>query len=204
MLLEAKNLSITFGDRTLFSHVSLAVEPGQVWAITGPSGAGKSSLLKVLTGELAAQEGEVRCSVAKGEIPQGLGLNEELDAEQNALVGQLKNRSFFATFAQWFRGQPAVATRLAEWGVRNSHQRVSTLSGGEKQRVGLVRAMFEPWQILFADEPISQLDDANARKVLLALKTEAARRGGALVLVLHHRALAQEIATHHLKLGGQV
>ena len=204
MLLEAKNLGLTLGDRKLFGGISLAVEPGQVWAITGPSGAGKSSLLKVLTGEIFAGEGEVRRQATFGEIPQGLGLNEELDAEQNVLVGQLKNLGFFATLVRWFRGQPGVAALLAEWGVRNSHQRVSTLSGGEKQRVAVVRATLEPWQVLFADEPISQLDDANARKVLLALKAEAIRRGGALVLVLHHHALAQEIATHHLKLGGRI
>jgi ABC-type phosphate/phosphonate transport system ATPase subunit len=204
LLLEAKNLSLTLGERKLFCGISLAVEPGQVWAITGPSGAGKSSLLKVLTGEIAANEGEVQRFAAKGEIPQGLGLNEELDAEQNVLVGQLKHLSFFAAFACWFRGQPGVAARLLEWGVRDSHQLVGTLSGGEKQRVSVVRATFEPWQILFADEPISQLDDANARKVLLALKAEAFKRGGALVLVLHHEALAQEIATHHLKVGGQL
>jgi len=189
------------GEKLLFEGLSLSVRSGEIWAITGPSGAGKSSLLKVLSGELLPNEGTVELFGRQGEIPQALALNEELTAGENVRVGQFKGLSFVESLQMYFQRDERIVPLLARWGVKDPLQRVRTLSGGEKQRVAMVRATLEPWQILFADEPISQLDDENARAVLLSLKAEALKRGGALVIVLHHRALAEEIATNHLVLG---
>jgi phosphonate transport system ATP-binding protein len=203
LLLKADKLSLTLGERLLFDGLSFAIGPGEVWAITGPSGAGKSSLLRLLTGELAPSAGTVERPGLQGEIPQGLALNDELSAGDNARVGMFRGLSFFNSLRLLYQREPGPDRQLARWGVKNAEQRVGTLSGGEKQRVAVARALLERWQVLLADEPISQLDDENARKVLLELKAEAVRRCGALVLVLHHRSLADEVATHKLKLGNQ-
>lgn len=201
MLLEALDLAAEVGERVLFQGITLAVFPGDVVVITGPSGAGKSTLLKILSGETEPSRGRVTRFCLQGEIPQDLALNEELTAADNARIGRFKGLSLWASLSLWFRGDPGIREKLGRWGLHKPLQRLGTMSGGEKQRVAVARALDEDWRVLFADEPISQLDDQNARLVLGTLREEARRREGALVLVLHHKALAEEFGTRELKLG---
>jgi ABC-type lipoprotein export system ATPase subunit len=198
LLLRAENVSLQQGGRLLFERLALEVEEKQVWVISGPSGAGKTSLLRILGGEMAGSSGKVQSLSERAEFPQGLALNESLSARENARLGAYKKRGILAP---WLLRHLKVDPLLNEWGITDPSQLTGSLSGGEKQRVALVRALLEDWRVLLADEPTAHLDDANARRMLSALREKAWQRNGSLVLVLHHRRLAEEFATHHLHLG---
>lgn len=186
------------GERTLFSSLSFQVQPGEVWVVTGPSGCGKSTLLHILGQHFLPTQGEVIRSGALAEFPQELALNDHLTVKQNALLTSLKGLSLWESLKAIFQGKLKVSPH--DWGLRNLHQLTSELSGGEKQRLALVRSLNENWNILLADEPIAHLDDANADRMLAALKNEAIQRKGALFLVLHHEEFTKKYATHRLRL----
>jgi ABC-type cobalamin/Fe3+-siderophores transport system ATPase subunit len=199
MLLQAKDLQLKLGERTLFEGLSFAVPANSIFVIEGPSGVGKSSLIRLCTKELLPDQGTLNRHELWGEIPQHLALNEELSAEENVQVGQLKGLSLMESFLA--AKQPRARAMLSAFGVPITGGRpLKKMSGGERQRVAIVRALLEPWKILFADEPVSQLDEANAEKALEALCAEARNRDGALVLVLHHANLAKKFGTHFLRL----
>lgn len=199
-LLYAEGVVPRAGSRALSAPLSFAVRPGEIWALTGPSGAGKSTLLKTLTGALPSPG--VRRASAWAEIPQGLALNDELTAAENVAVAQYKSLpTWRALLPLPSAFQSKAIGTLAELGLSAPHQRTGLLSGGEKQRVALSRSLLEDWRLLLADEPISQLDAANARRALSLLRDSMRARNGALLLVLHHEALAAEFATHRLHLA---
>ncbi len=200
MLLQATDLQLKLGERTLFERLSFTVPANSIFVIEGPSGVGKSSLIRLCTKELTPDQGVIDRHALWGEIPQHLALNDELSAEQNVLVGQLKGLSLWESLLA--SSQPHTRAMLSAFGVPTASGRpLKKMSGGERQRVAIVRALQEPWKILFADEPVSQLDEANAEKAMEALCAEARNRDGALVVVLHHANLAKKFGTHFLRLG---
>ncbi len=200
MLLQATNLQLKLGERTLFERLSFSVPANSIFVIEGPSGVGKSSLIRLCTKELTPDQGSIDRHALWGEIPQHLALNDELSAEQNVLVGQLKGLSLWESLL--VSNQPHTRAMLSAFGVPSASGRpLKKMSGGERQRVAIVRALQEPWKILFADEPVSQLDEANAEKAMEALCAEARNRDGALVVVLHHANIAKKFGTHFLRLG---
>lgn len=202
MLLKARNLSLRRGDRTLFEGLHFEVRPGEFWVIEGASGIGKTSLFRVLSGELRPDQGAVERPQGCAEIPQDLALNEELSAVENACLGALKGQPPWRTILGVPSGLARQArTLLREWGLAHPDQRLGELSGGERQRVAWVRAHLENWRVLLADEPVSSLDETHARRLLEAMRDEAARRNGAVVAVLHHRGLIEEFATRRLDLS---
>lgn len=199
MLLSAQNLSLKLGERMLFERLSFEVKPNSVFVIEGPSGVGKSSLIRLCTKEMDPTSGNIERNALWGEIPQNLALNEELSTEENIHLAQLKGLSLWDSMLS--SKQALAEKKRREFGIPAGDKPIKYLSGGERQRVAIVRALLEPWKILFADEPISQLDEANAEQALKALSEEAKNRSGALVLVLHHGELAKKYGTHFLKLG---
>jgi phosphonate transport system ATP-binding protein len=202
-LIKVQNLFLQIGDRVLVEDLSFRVAPGEVVAFMGSSGCGKTSVLKTLTQERPLQKGHVSFEKDWAEIPQDESLNPELSALQNVNVGLLKDVSFWSGFKKIKSEQPRIMELLKVWGLANPDQKVNSLSGGEKQRVCLVRALVTEWKILFADEPISQLDETNAHKVLSALREEAKRRNGSIVWALHQPELARKYSDRILVFDGR-
>ena len=187
---------------TVLDGVSLRVAAGGHAALTGPSGAGKSTLLAVLGGLEAPQEGSVvvgdhdlarlrgdalagyrRTTV--GFVFQHFGLLETLTAVENVELTLMLS------------GRPARARRnratelLAALGLadRASH-RPGQLSGGERQRVAIARALANEPQLVLADEPTGNLDEASAEQVAELLDALPARHDCTLLVVTHNRTLA--------------
>jgi ABC-type phosphate/phosphonate transport system ATPase subunit len=204
LILAAQDLSLMLGPRTLFEGLNFSLQSGERLVIRGPSGAGKTSLLKCLTKEIYPSSGGFTVWPQNwAEIPQHLSLNDELSAEENVCIGLLRGAGFrrqLFPFPAAFRKQAKEA--LTKLGIQSPNEKVRNLSGGERQRVAVARALLAPWDVLFADEPVSHLDDRWAQKVLELLSAEAKRREGALVLVLHQEALANKFGTKHLPIEG--
>jgi putative ABC transport system ATP-binding protein len=209
LLLEGRDLRLSFGTQTILDIPALSVSPGTICAISGPSGSGKSSLLYLLSGLIAGGSGTVLWSgtdlMAKGEaardrwrrehagfIFQDFHLFDELSPLSNVLVS-----GWFSRFSAAPRRARAQAL-LESLGVPMERRRTSLLSRGEQQRVAIARSLLGDPPVLFADEPTASLDGVAGAVVIDTLR-EAARRDGRTVIVATHddalKAVADQVVT---------
>jgi iron complex transport system ATP-binding protein len=202
-IVEAVSIAVRVGSKTILDDVSGAFEPGRTVALVGPNGAGKSTLLRVLAGEIAPQSGQVRLHrrALTAYSPRALALNR-------AVLSQHVNVAFPFSVADIVRmgvadrggakGGALVEATLDEVGLHGfAHRDITTLSGGEQQRVHFARALVQlaggreaggPG-ILLLDEPTASLDLRHQLAVLDAIRRRAS--AGALVIaVLHDLNLA--------------
>ena len=204
-LLEARNLVKTYAvDHraiTVLENVSLSAEKGEFIVITGSSGSGKTTLLTLLSGLDHPTSGEIFID------------DREITHASEDDLAPLRNRTIGFVF-QSFHLVPSMTAREnimfpAElMGDRNAHARAerlmsrvglsaradnlpSQLSGGEKQRIALCRAMINRPKLLFADEPTGNLDSENGKIVLAQLIDLKNEHGATLVLVTHNPEIAR-------------
>lgn len=204
-LIQVENVSFSFGERALFSHLSFQVFPGELWAVIGDSGAGKSTLLKLLTQEMKSPTGSVQSSVFASEVPQGLALCPGLTALETIATGDLQKMNWFQTFLGIPKKSLGKAQVLADL-LKLSHvqdQDVEQLSGGERQRVALGRALLQDSKLLIADEPVSALDHDLGEDVIKALRQKIVAQNGAVICSLHQRHLVRQFATHILEISSR-
>lgn len=200
--LRGENLRRSFGQgetRSLaLDDVSLQVEAGEMALLMGPSGSGKSTLLAILSGLLHPDEGRV---VSLGQDIWAMNDTErERFRLQNCgfifqgynLFSSLTARQQLEMVVRWGEGATArEARRRAEeilelLGLgRRSHLRPLELSGGEKQRVAIGRALIKNPRLVFADEPTSALDWAHGEQVVELLRNAAHDRGASVLMVAH-------------------
>lgn len=203
-VLQARGLTRSFGagavKTTALSEVSLDLFRGQMALLMGPSGSGKSTLLAVLSGLLSPDQGEV--------IALGQDLWRMTEPEREAfrrlhcgfifqgynLFPALTAREQLEIVLRWGEGVPARQARqraeemLGLLGLgRKGHLRPHQLSGGEKQRVSIGRALIKEPTFCFADEPTSALDWRHGEQVV-ELLCAASHEQGASVLVVSHDA----------------
>jgi putative ABC transport system ATP-binding protein len=203
-LLVAKNLTKTYtvDQRTIkvLDAVSLTVAGGQFVVIAGSSGSGKTTLLTLLSGLDRPTEGEIWID------------GQEISTASEDTLAPLRNRSIGFVF-QSFHLVPAMTAlenimfpaelmkrRDAEANARALLEKVglsaradnlpSQLSGGEKQRVALCRAMINRPKLLFADEPTGNLDSRNGQLVLEQLLSLKQTHAVTLILVTHNPEIA--------------
>ena len=182
--LEADSLAKTWGDRTIFSGISLRVERG-LTAVAGENGSGKTTLLKILAGLLRADSGDVAVRVggerATGDLRRrsvgwagpDLSFYEDLSGEENLL--------FFRRAAGLPLPPATIRERLAEVGLADAAGKLAgAYSTGMKQRLRLAFATLFDAPILLLDEPMIGLDVAG-RTVALSL-VAARRKVGVVVL----------------------
>ena len=208
-LVRLNGLSLRINDRWLFRNLDLEVPPGTFVAVVGPSGAGKTSFLNCLAGILSPTAGEISyVRSGRGEIGasafrkeigiifQQLCLAENNTVLTNVLCGRLNRYSSWRTLF----GFPATEKDEAFAIIHNLgiseyvHRWVAKMSGGEKQRVSIARALFQNPRIYLADEPVSQLDAYLTGRVLGLLKMEAKNRNRIVFCVLHDPRLVQRFA----------
>lgn len=200
MEIEAENVSVLIDGRHVLSGQNAHVHRGQTLALVGPSGSGKTTLLNTLglllrvDGGRIAVGGKDATRWTDGQrrrfwgqhaafIFQDYGLIDDQSVEYNVLLARLP------LFGVRRKDRAAVDVALARVGLEGrGREQVSTLSGGEKQRVGLARAMFRQAGVVFADEPTASLDRPNRDIVTTFLKSEA-ERGAAVVIATHDETL---------------
>jgi len=201
-LIEAREISKSFGQTQALRGASVAVAAGEILAVMGPSGSGKSTLLHCLAGIFSPDEGEIvfdgqrldQLSEARrtelrrtafGFVFQFGQLVPELTAADNVALPLLLNRVRRAAAYQ------QAMSWLARLGLEGKDgRRTGELSGGEAQRVAVARALAIKPKVLFADEPTGSLDSLTGEKVMNLLTGLTREEGTTVVLVTHDARVA--------------
>jgi phosphonate transport system ATP-binding protein len=204
-----RGLSKSYGRTKALRDVAVTIRPGEMVALIGASGSGKSTLIRHIAGLEVADPGHGRIEVFGGLVqhdgrfgPQARTIRRDVAVifQQFNLVGRLSVMTnvmigHLGRVPGW-RGTLGLFTRperdaargaLARVGIPQvCHQRASTLSGGQQQRAAIARTLVQRSKILIADEPISALDPASARRVMNIL-AQINREDGISVLVSLHQ-----------------
>lgn len=186
-VVSATSLGISYGTRTLFNDVSFQVGAGQMLGVAGDNGAGKTSLLRVLTGVQRPTSGQVRWQGAPlSGVPKSRWRDHCLYVPQHR------------EFAPHMQGQDVLTLGLEPQPDRIDNvidqlslspllsQDMSTLSGGERARIFLARALISTAPLIVLDEPLAALD-RHYCTVVQDIFTDAVKRDNrALVVGVHH------------------
>ncbi|KRS54728.1 GTPase [Campylobacter coli] len=198
-LIQIKNLSKEFGKVKALDNINLNIYKGEWLAIMGPSGSGKSTLLNILSlmddpssgkyildnEDLEQINEEQKITLRRekiGLIFQQFHLIPYLSALENVMLSQYYHSSVDEEDAKAVLEKVGLSHRL-------SHL-PSQLSGGEQQRVCIARALINNPEILLADEPTGNLDEANEKIVLQTLQ-KLKNEGKTIVLITHNPELAK-------------
>lgn len=204
-LLDARGVAVTIGAKPILHRADLAVDAGQLVAVVGPNGAGKSTLVRAIAGLQPLSGGEVRWSGVdvrelrgrtlarlrafvpqRARVPEGVSVREAVRIGRSPHVGPLQRMTR--------ADHEAVQRALERAGVAQfAERRLTTLSGGELQRVQIAVALAQEAPVLMADEPTAHLD-LGATATLARLLRRLTEEGLAVVLVVHDLALAAAIA----------
>lgn len=211
--LEARSLVVSLGGRQVLGGIDLAVAPGRVVAIVGPNGAGKSTLLRALAGLVTPDAGRVLLGErgiaaipaaerarAVAYLPQDRIVHWPLSVEAVVELGRLPHRGTGSVSAEDDRLAVAKALRamdVADFAVRP----VTELSGGERARVLLARALAQEAGLLLADEPTAGLDPAHALSLFAHLE-RLTQEGRGIAVALHDLSLAARFCDTVLMLMG--
>lgn len=200
---SAENITFSYDDETILSHVSVNIPKGEIVGITGRSGSGKSTLLKLFMRFWNVQDGKIKISNTDINSVNTKNLSEmegfmtqethlfhdsiannlriaKLDATQEEIETACKKASVHEFIMSLPNG---YETQVGELG--------DTLSGGERQRIGLARAFLHDAPFMLLDEPTSNLDSLNEAVILKSLREEC---DGKTVLLVSHRKSTMRIA----------
>lgn len=209
MTLAANNITVTLGAREALRGFDVAVQPGELVAVVGANGAGKSTALRALCGLVAPASGQVTldgkpiASFHRAELgrqiaylPQDRNIHWGLSVRHVVELGRLPHKTFASGLSA--RDGRAVQAAMERMDVLHlEHRSIAHLSGGERTRVLLARALAQETRYLIADEPASGLDPAHALTLFEDLKSLAAD-GKAVITALHDLAFAARFATRVL------
>ena len=194
-MIEYKNVVMRYTDTNILKNVNLRIEQGEFMVLVGPSGSGKTTMLKMINRLLEPTQGDIYMDDKRikdyderdlrlntGYVLQAIALFPNLTVAENiALIPEMKS---------WSKEQIASKTEELLYKVGlpatdYAHRLPSELSGGEQQRIGIVRAIIGQPKILLMDEPFSALD-AISRKQLQVLTKELHREFGTTIIFVTH------------------
>ncbi|MBP2322091.1 putative ABC transport system ATP-binding protein [Kibdelosporangium banguiense] len=195
-MLETNDLTMTYGERTLWRGLDLTSKPGQLTALTGPSGSGKSTLLNCMglleqptSGEIWFDGQELtrmRPRAVRRFRRDHLGyLFQNYALVENATIAQNIDVALQARGVRGAAARTALSESLERVGLAGREgDRVSRLSGGEQQRVAVARLIVKEPSLVLADEPTGALDHGNTETVVSLLRGLA--DNGACVVIATH------------------
>ena len=214
-LLEAQDLSLRVGGRTLVRDLSFRLGAGEVWCMLGPNGAGKSTFLHTAVGLREAQGGTMRlagkaladwpaaeAARQRGFLPQSFHDAFSASVLESVMLGRHPYLSRWQWEGDEERDTALAALQavdLAGFELRD----VLTLSGGERQRVALAALLAQDAPLFLLDEPVSHLDLRHQIMVLEHLRELARDRGKGVLFTVHELNLAARFASHALLLTPQ-
>lgn len=202
--IQIESLSKSYGKHRILSDIDLVVGKGESVAITGPSGCGKTTLLNILGLLETYESGSILLSGKKYPGPETrqamlLRRNEINYLFQSfALIDSRTVRdnlmlALYYTKLSKREKEEAIEKTLKKFSVSSKlDSNVNELSGGEKQRVAISRAMLKPGNLILADEPTGSLDARMAEIVMDSLVSAARETGKTLVVVTHDMLMADK------------
>lgn len=205
MVLEVKHLNYSYpdgdGKRIIFEDCNVTFELGKFYAILGDSGSGKTTFLSVIAGLDKKYEGEV---LYEGEEIQAIGLDKyrrsgvsmifqnynlipHLNAIENCMVAMDISNN-----VNWI-DKREVLSLLDQYGIdeKKAKRKVNSLSGGEQQRVAIVRTILSASKIIIADEPTGNLDQTSSESIIDTFLKLAHDENKCVIMVTHNQKLAE-------------
>lgn len=194
-MITLKGVNKTLGGKNILSNIDLTINSDEVTFIVGSSGAGKSTLLNLIGGLDNVSSGSVYyndCDITNdltkyraeniGFIFQDYNLISGLTVKKNIELGLL--------YSNLLENIPKINKQINKLGIKDKSQQIETLSGGEKQRVAIIRSICKESNIILADEPTGNLDSVNAKIVFELLVNM--KHNKHIVVVTHDIEMARE------------
>ncbi len=189
-VIDFENVTKSYGDRVLMDNLSLSIPPGSIVGVIGPNGAGKTTFLKLITGAEKPDSGRVLTGETVKVVyadqmrtlePEKTAYEEISGGADSFKVGgrEVNTRAYCASFG---------------FGGSDQQKKCSMLSGGERNRVHMAKALAEGGNVILLDEPTNDLDVNTLR----ALEDALAGFAGCAVVVSHDRWFLDRVATHIL------
>ena len=190
VVIELEGVTKAYGERALIDDLTISIPPGSIVGVIGPNGAGKTTLLRMIIGAEAPDAGRVRVgeTVKIAYADQSRALDpaktvfEEISGGEELIrIGgrEMSTRAYCASFG---------------FGGTDQQKKCATLSGGERNRVHMAKALSEGGNVILLDEPTNDLDVNTLR----ALEDALAGFAGGAVVVSHDRWFLDRVATHIL------
>jgi iron complex transport system ATP-binding protein len=207
--LTAQNLIFRYRDKNILDGLSLDIEQGSFVSIIGPNGSGKSTLLKNIAAELIPQQGIVllenrdifkirkkTLAQTMAVVPQESGGDFAFSVADTVLMGRMPHQKRFQGDSEQDLAIIREAMELTNtWHLRD--RLITELSGGEKQRVIVARALAQQPRLLLLDEPTSHLDIQHQLELLELLERLNKARGLTVIAVLHDLNLAARFSRNN-------
>ncbi len=193
-MIEARDLTIERGGRTILANYSLRLERGHVLAVLGANGVGKTTLINTLIGVIKPKSGRLSVSGQVGYVPQLFEAPFSYSAFDIALMGRARHLGLFG--APGKKDYEIVRHYFYLLGIEHFEgQSFNSLSGGQRQLVMIAQALSSECDLLVLDEPCAALDYKNQDKVLSLLEHLKDEHGMTIVFSTHMPQHAVEIAS---------
>ena len=194
-MIEYKNVVLRYTDTDILKDVNLRIEDGEFMVLVGPSGSGKTTMLKMINRLLEPTDGNIymdgkrikdyderELRLSTGYVLQAIALFPNLTVAENiALIPEMKGWGKERVASKTVELLEKVGLPASDYADRKPHE----LSGGEQQRIGIVRAIIAEPKILLMDEPFSALD-AISRKQLQSLTKDLHKEFGMTTIFVTH------------------
>ncbi|PAQ15673.1 ABC transporter ATP-binding protein [Bacillaceae bacterium SAOS 7] len=202
-MINVEQVAGGYGNQTIVNQLSFSVQQGELFGILGPNGSGKTTLMKMLSGVVPIQAGEVTIQGRKlkgfspkelakviAVLPQDTSLPFAYTVKETVSLGRYAHQS--GLFPVWKREDEEAVLRAMEGTgtTRFADKPLDSLSGGERQRVYLAQALAQEPQVLLLDEPTNHLDLAFQKELLDLLKKMTRETGLTVISIFHDLNLA--------------
>jgi D-xylose transport system ATP-binding protein len=208
-IIELKDIRKGFGPVEVLKGVNLKIYPGQVSALVGDNGAGKSTLIKGLAGVQPYDSGEVLVDGAPANLTsptvaskhgievvyQDLALCENLDIVQNMFLGREETEHGMLSNGEMEKAASTTLGSLSVRTMKSVRQKVSSLSGGQRQTVAIARAVLQSARVVILDEPTAALGVAQTEQVLNLVR-RLADAGVGVLIISHNLVDVFQVADH--------
>jgi zinc transport system ATP-binding protein len=195
-LIQAENVSVSYGANRVLHDVSLAVESGEIVTVVGPNGSGKTTLLRLLIGAASPSSGHItqKTRLRIGYVPQKLHIDPTLPMTVDRFLRLPGGVA-----------RSACAAALDHAGVPGlSHRQMSALSGGQFQRVLLARALINKPDLLLLDEATQGLDQPGSAAFYQQIEEVRQNTGCAILMISHELHVVMAASDRVICLNGHV
>lgn len=196
--IEIVNVEKKFENKKVLDKIDIQIQEGEIFGLLGPSGAGKTTLIKILTGQLAATSGTANVlGKAVEEYDRNIYTKFGMVLDNTGLYDRMTCYENLTLFTEIYALPKSKALEVLEKvGLRDAKKRpVSKLSKGMKQRLVFARALLHEPEILFLDEPTSGLDPVTAREIHKLIEAER-EKGKTIFLTTHNMEEAHKLCNH--------